>query len=329
MTSPKGGVSLPRYAAGRLLQALPLILGVIFLTFVILQFAPGDAARIQAGDLATPEYVEQLRHELGLDRPVYEQLLIYVQRLAQGNLGYSFVARLPVLDLILSRLPATILLMISATTISTLFGIILGVSSSKRPYSALDNIVSLTSSVGFAMPVFWLGQMLILLFSLYLGVLPVQGMTDPRMLAGGLEYVADIARHLILPSISLASFYLAIVTRLTRASMLEILHLDFITTAYSKGLRENAVIYKHALRNALLPVTTIVALNMGFMFAGSTLVEIVFAWPGVGRLMYTSIFARDIPIIAGLFIVISIVVILINLVTDVLYSVLDPRIRYR
>jgi len=223
--------------------------------------------------------------------------------------------------------PATLLLMGVAILYATIFGALFGVISSRRQYSATDNFFTLVSLIGYSMPVFWLGQILLILFGLQFPILPAQGLESLRESYTGFARALDILHHLVLPAFTLGLGYLAVDVRFTRASMIEVMSQDYIRTARAKGLSERAVFYKHALRNALIPLVTITGLNFGFLLAGAVLTETVFAWPGLGRLMYDSIYSRDYPVLMGMFVVISLMVIVVNLITDIVYSVLDPRIR--
>jgi peptide/nickel transport system permease protein len=315
----------------RFAQLIPVALAIATLNFLLLHLAPGDAADIVAGQAghATPEFVAQLRRDFGLDRPLYEQYLIYVARLVTFDLGYSFVYQRPVAELILERLPATLLLMIAAIALAIAFGVVLGVVAAKNRGRLVDNLISVGALVIYAMPVFWLGLMLIVFFSITLGALPSGGMTDVRAAPTGLAYVADVARHAILPILTMALFYIAIYTRLMRASMLEVYALDFITTARAKGVPERRIAWSHAARNALLPVVTLAGLQFGHLLGGSVLVETVFGWPGLGRLVFDSLLQRDLNLLLGLLFVSSVVVVLANLAADLTYGVLDPRIVHR
>lgn len=277
---------------------------------------------------APEEYVKELRRELGLDKPLPTQLFLYLGKVARGDLGYSFAQRRPVLNVILERMGATLLLMGTAWLLAGVFGVTMGILSSLRKHSLLDYTTTIVSLIGFSIPVFWLGQLLMLLFAIVLSWLPAQGMRAIREDFTGLRYYLDIAAHLVLPALALSTRFLAINARLTRASMLETLGKEFITTARAKGLGELRVILRHGLRNALLPVVTVMGLNLGFLFTGSALVETVFAWPGVGRLLFDSISTRDFPVLLGVFVVVAVTVIIANLLTDVAYAFLDPRIRY-
>ena len=320
-----------RFLMRRFAQLIPVALAIATLNFLLLHLAPGDAADIVAGQAghATPEFVAQLRRDFGLDRPLYEQYLIYVARLVTFDLGYSFVYQRPVAELILERLPATLLLMIAAIALAIAFGVVLGVVAAKNRGRLVDNLISVGALVIYAMPVFWLGLMLIVFFSITLGALPSGGMTDVRAAPTGLAYVADVARHAILPILTMALFYIAIYTRLMRASMLEVYALDFITTARAKGVPERRIAWSHAARNALLPVVTLAGLQFGHLLGGSVLVETVFGWPGLGRLVFDSLLQRDLNLLLGLLFVSSVVVVLANLAADLTYGVLDPRIVHR
>lgn len=321
-------VTAARYILLRLLQAIPLVVGVIVINFILIHAAPGDPVRMMVGESAvSEEYLEQMRHELGLDRPFYVQLGSYLIQVARGNLGRSYVYRQPVLDLILSRVPATLLLMGTAYTLSSLIGVLVGTIASRRAGSLTDNAAMVLALIGYSTPPFWTGLIAIIILSLGLGWFPSGGMVNVRSTASGFARWLDILHHLALPALALTFFYLALVTRLTRASMLEVLHRDFITFARAKGLSDSRVSYRHALPNALLPVITVIGLQFGFLLSGAVLTETVFAWPGLGRLMIEAVGRRDSPILLGMFIVTSVLVVLANLITDLVYVVINPRIR--
>jgi peptide/nickel transport system permease protein len=288
---------------------------------------PGDPVEILAGEVPTPENLERLRAEFGLDRPLPEQALIYVRNVLTGNLGDSYYRRRPVIELIVERAPATILLMGVQMVIATLLGLVVGVFAARKPYSKLDSIASMVAIMGYCTPVFWLGVMLLYFFSLYLGLLPAGGMVSVRVEMNPFERFFDVLRHLALPALTMGISHLALVFRLTRSSMLEVLSQDFITTARIKGLYERTVLFRHALRNALLPIVTVVGMNAGHMISGALFAETVYAWPGVGRLLYEAIGLRDYPLIMGVFVIVSISVVTFNLITDILCAFLDPRIR--
>jgi ABC-type dipeptide/oligopeptide/nickel transport system permease component len=317
------------YLLARLVQLLPVLLAVIVLNFVLIRLAPGDPTYYLIGDATiSEEAYRDLRARLGLDRSLGEQLVTYLWNVARGDLGFSYISRAPVSRVIGERLPATLLLMLSQFVIAIAAGVLLGVLSATRPGTRTDTGVTLLSVIGYAMPVFWLGQMLLLVFSLQLGLFPAQGMLSLRQDLGGLDRVADILHHLVLPVITLALFNLALIARLTRATMLEVLSQEYVLFARAKGLSEETVLFRHALKNALLPVITIVGLNVRTLIAGAVLTETVFAWPGLGRLTFDAIFARDYPVLMGMFIVVGIAVVLANLLTDLAYAYVDPRIRF-
>ncbi len=317
------------FIARRLLQVVPVILAIAILTFLIVHLAPGDPVNILLGEYgSTPEFREQIRRDYGLDRPTLVQLGVYLRHVLTGDLGFSFYFNQPVVDLVLQRLPATILLMGTQLIFALIVGVTLGVAAARRPYSALDNATTSVALVGYSMPVFWMGLLLILLFSTRLSLLPSGGMTSAREHVTGAAAVLDVLRHLVLPAFTLGVANLALYARLTRTSMLEVLSQDYIRTARAKGLGERQVTRRHGLRNALLPVVTITGVDLGRMIGGAILTETVFAWPGVGTLTFTALQTRDYPVIIGIFIFLATAVILANLLVDVAYSFVDPRIRY-
>lgn len=317
------------YVLRRLLQAAPMVLVIILINFFLIHAAPGDPVDVLAGNMeADPAYLERLRAEFGLDRPLHEQLVAYMGNVLSFDLGYSLRFRQDVLDLILSRMPATLLLMGTALVFSSVVGILLGAVAARRPAGPADNAATLVALAGFSMPVFWLGQLLLLLFALQLNLFPAQGMVSLRAPREGFGRWLDVAHHLVLPALTYSIYHLTLIFRLTRVKMQETLAQDYIVTARSKGLSERRVVYGHGLRNAMLPIATVIGLNFGFMLAGSVLTETVFAWPGMGRLMFEAINARDYPLLLGLFTVLSVAVILANVITDVVYAVIDPRVTY-
>jgi peptide/nickel transport system permease protein/oligopeptide transport system permease protein len=303
-----------QYVFKRLLSTVPVLIGISLLLFFMLRMLPGDPAQVLAGQMATPEEVENIRHQLGLDRPVFTQYAFFLGRLARFDLGRSARTQNPVSQEIWARLPNTLLLAVVAIALACLFGIPAGIISAVRPYSWLDYLVTSMALFGISMPVFWLGLMLVVVFSILLKWLPAGG-------TGSWE-------HVILPSITLAAFVVAFIARMTRSSMLEVLSQDYTTTARSKGLKEQVVIVKHALKNALIPIITVVGLQFGLLLGGAVLTETVFAWPGLGRLIVDSILARDYPMIQGAILVFGLLYILVNLIVDLLYACVDPRIRY-
>jgi len=316
------------YLGRRLLSLGPLLLGMVALGFAIIQLAPGDPVQVLVGDYPAPaEYVRQVRERFGLDRPVWLQFFRYLGQVLTGNLGYSFFYNEPVLDLLLDRMGATLLLMVSALVISSMAGIGLGVACGRRPGSATDNALLVLGLVGYSLPVFWLGQLLLMGLSLKLDLFPTQGMRGTVFGLSTLGRVGDVLHHLALPALTLATRYLALNVRLTRASFLDVAAQDYLRTARAKGLAERVVVYKHALRNALLPVVTMIGLNIGHLIAGAVLAETVFAWPGLGRLIFDAILHRDTPVILGGLLVVSACVVVGNLLADLAYAAIDPRIR--
>jgi len=315
----------------RLVQVVPVVLAIAAMNFFLLHMAPGDAADLLAGQMgqATPEFIQEIRREFGLDRPLHEQFLIYIGKLLVFDLGMSHLQQLPVIDLILDRLPATLILMVSAIVIAVSAGVGLGVGAARREGTVADNVISVSALIVYATPSFWLGLMLIVLFSIKLDVLPSSGMMQIGAGLNGLAHALDVAWHLVLPATTLGLFYVAIYTRLMRASMLEVYGLDFIVTARAKGLSETSVAWTHALRNALLPVVTLAGVQFGHLLGGSILVETVFGWPGLGRLVFDALLQRDLSLLLGILFVSSVVVVFANLIVDLIYGFLDPRIVHK
>ena len=324
-------MNLGRGIVSRLAQGIGLVLAVVVLNFVLVHTAPGDPVETIAGACGgmSPELMAQLRTQYGLDRPLPVQLGVYLDKVLHGDLGYSYFFNLPVSKLILERLPATLLLVLGAVVVAFLLGTGLGVLSARRPNGPLSQFITVLSMVGFAAPVFWTGVMLVLLFALVVPILPVAGMRAVDSSGGGIGDVVDVLHHLVLPVTTLGLVYLAQYSRLARSSMLDVLGADFVRTARAKGLAERVVLYKHALRNALLPVVTVLGLQFGNVLSGAILVETVFNWPGLGRLAFESVLRRDYPTILGLLLLSSIVVVVMNQLTDLCYRLIDPRIRTR
>ncbi len=317
-----------RYVGRRVLQAVPIVLVIVVVNFVLIKLAPGDMATVLAGEAggATPEYIAALRERFGLDRPVWVQLFYYMRSVLALDLGFSFRHNQPVLDLILGRLGPTLLLMVTSLTLAITLGVLLGVLAALNLNTWRDTLISIFALVSYATPLFWAGLMLIVLFAIRLDWLPTSGMETVAAFYEGWERVVDIARHLVLPAVTLSLFYLAVYTRLMRASMLEQAGMDYVVTARAKGLTERRIVWRHILRNALLPVVTIAGVQVGALIGGSVIVESVFAWPGLGTLAFESLFARDINLLLGIFLISSLLVVAVNLLVDMLYAVLDPRI---
>ncbi len=324
------------YIVRRLLAAIPLVLGVATIVFFVVHLAPGDPASLYIAPGVSPEAVEQVRQNMGLDRPVYERYVRWMGAMLQGDFGVSFSRNQPVRDVIVQILPNTLLLSFSALILAFGAGILIGVVQAVRQNSFTDGALSVGSLFFYSMPSFWLALMLILVFSLYARNVwgwpiwfPASGMVSVDHHAmGAWEQVLDRARHLVLPAVSLALVLAAGVARYTRGSMLEVIRQDYIRTARAKGLPERTVIFKHALRNALIPVVTLLGLYLPVLFSGTVVIETVFAWPGMGKLMVDSIFQRDYPVVMAGALVFAVMVVLGNLMADLLYAAVDPRIRY-
>lgn len=319
------------YIAQRLFWGIPVILVIVVANFLLIQLAPGDAADVLAGEAgsATPEYLEQLRRKFGLDQPLYVQLLVYMKNILMLDLGYSFRHGMPVLDLIMTRLGPSLLLMGTSITLAIAFGILLGLCAAIRPNSWFDNLISVFTLISYATPLFWVGLMLILLFSLRLGWFPTSGMITIEAFHTGWARVLDIAHHLVLPAVTLSLFYLALYVRLMRSSMLDQTDMEYVTTARAKGLTEWRIIFKHILRNASLPVVTMAGVQIAHIIGGAVMVESVFSWPGFGQLAFRALFARDLNLLLGIFMMSACLVLIINILVDAIYSFLDPRIELR
>ena len=317
-----------RYVARRLALAVPTILTIVVLNFALIHLAPGDAADVLAGEAgsATPEYMAQLRQRFGLDKPLQVQLAVYLERVLTFDLGYSFRQNTSVSQLIATRLGPTLLLMLTVFALSVGFGVLLGAIAARNLNRWRDNLISILAVLAYAMPAFWAGLMLIVVFSVKLAWLPVSGMEEVAAFNEGWARVVDIARHLVLPAVTLTLFYLALYTRLMRASVLDQYAMDYVVTARAKGLTERQVAWRHVLRNAMLPVLTMAGVQVGALLGGAVVVETVFAWPGLGFLAYESLFARDINLLLGIFFISGCLVVVVNLAVDLLYSLLDPRI---
>ncbi len=317
-----------RYVSRRLLQGVPIILAIIIINFFLLNLAEGDAVDVLAGEAgsATPEYMAQLRAKFGLDKPLPVQLLVYLKNVLALDLGYSFRHDMPVSDLIFDRFFATGLLMSCTILLAVGFGVLLGLLAAMRLNTWKDAVITVFALITYATPLFWVGLMMIVVFSLKLGWLPTSGMENVAAFYEGWDRVKDIAIHLILPTVTLSLFYLALYTRMMRASMLEQYGQDYVVTARAKGLTERRITFVHVLRNALLPVVTMAGVQVGALIGGSVIVESVFAWPGLGMLAFESLFARDLNLLLGIFMLSSILVIVVNLIVDIVYCFLDPRI---
>ena len=320
------------FLLGRAGKALVVVLGVVVLNFFLVRMAPGDPATVLAGEAGAGDevFVAQLREQFGLDQPVLVQLGRYLSGVARLDLGFSYRNRLPVLDLILDRLPATLLLMSGAFVFSLAMGVLFGMLAAKTRYEGkrrwLDSALMSGALLLYATPLFWLSLMGIVVFSVELGWLPAFGMESVGANLTGLARVKDVALHLVLPTLTLGCFFMAVYVRLTRASMLEVMGMDFVKTARAKGVPAGRVIRVHVLRNALLPVITFAGIQLGQMAGGAVLTETVFAWPGIGRLMFDALLQRDYQLLLGIFFMTSVLVVVFNLLTDIVYRFVDPRI---
>lgn len=317
------------YVVRRLAQLLPTVAGILVISFLVVELSPGDPVIALAGESGDAEYYAMMRERFGLDEPLHVRLGSYLANVVQGDLGTSYVHGQPAFQVVLDRLPATLLLAGTSLVISTIVGIALGVAAANRSGGLLDTTITSLSLGFYAAPVFWVGLMAILALSLHLGLFPVTGMTSPGGSEGGLAGVLDVAHHLALPALVLASQEIAAVARLTRSGLVEQLRSDHVRTAFAKGARRSRVVVHHALRLALLPVITIIGARVGQLLSGAIVVEAVFSWPGLGRLMRTAVTNGNTPVLLGIVLLVAVSVVLANLITDLAYGWLDPRIRLR
>lgn len=326
----------------RLLQLIPVLLGISAIVFAMIALTPGDPVEIMLGETqTTPEQIAALRIDMGLDRPAHERFLLFLGNAATGNFGLSFFHRQPISDVILSRLPATIELTFAAMVLALATAVPLGVLAAVRKNTYLDRVATAASLLGVSMPGFWFGILLIMFFPVYLGVLPVSGrigfgsevpnftgfLLVDTLAAGQLDSFYDALRHLLLPAVTLALPTAAILMRVTRTSMLEVMRQDYITFAEAKGLSRRRVLARHALKNALMPTVTVAALETGVLLSGNMIVETVFGWPGLGRLVVEAIFHRNYPLVQASVLVYVVTYVFLNFLADLLYTVLNPRVR--
>lgn len=333
------------YLVRRLLNLIPVLLGITLLVFAFLHLIPGDPAVVMAGERATPEQVAALREQLGLNQPLPIQYLVFLGNLLRLNFGTSIISGVPIYEEIKTRWPATFELSVAAMLVATIIGIPAGVLAAVRKNSAVDNLTMSGSLIGVSLPVYWLGLLLVYLFAVNLQWLPPSGRISidagfnfkpitgfyvlDSLLQGDFKAFKDVLAHLILPAITLGTIPLAILARITRSAMLEVLSQDYIRTARAKGLLERWVILKHALKNALLPVVTIIGLQFGTLLGGAILTETIFSWPGIGSWIYEGILSRDYPVVQGGVVFVAVAFVLINLLVDLSYGFLDPRIQYQ
>lgn len=324
----KDGAVLIRFLARRLVQAIIIVLLTVAVNFSIIHLAPGSAVDVLAGQAggANPDYIAQLRHQFGLDQPLYVQFAEYFWNVLHFNLGYSFEYSTSVFALIVARLPATLILMLSSIGIAFIAGIALGVAAARRRNSPIDTIITIASLLLYATPLFLLGLMLILLFTLKLGWLPSSGMETIGATGGIIGHMLDVIHHLILPMVTLSMFYVATYSQLMRAAMLDVYDMNFVRTARAKGLSPRRIAYRHVARNAILPLVTAAGTQVGYLFGGAVVVEVVFGWPGLGRLAFDAVFQRDNTLLLGILFLSSVAVVVMNLILDLLYAWLDPRI---
>ncbi|GEO40793.1 peptide/nickel transport system permease protein [Skermanella aerolata] len=320
--------AIASFLGRRLIKSVFILFAIVVINFMLVRAAPGDPAMVMAGEAgaADQQYVEQLREQFGLNRPIHEQLGIYLADVATGDLGYSYRQQRPVWDLIGERLPPTLVLTGFAFVLALTAGVLLGTLAAMRAGTWSDSAITVLALLSYATPIYWVGLMLILLFSVQLGWLPAFGYETVGGGYEGWDRVTDIGAHLILPVVTLGLFYMAVYARLTRASILEVRDMDFVKTARAKGLTEARIVFRHVLRNAILPVITFAGIQAGHLIGGSILIETVFAWPGIGRLAFDAVLQRDYQVLLGIFFVTSVMVIVFNIVTDLVYSLVDPRI---
>ncbi len=305
-----------KYIVRRLLETIPVLIGITLLLFLLLYVIPGDPARVMVPKGASPQVIKNIQEKFGLDQPLYVQYFKYLGNIIRGDFGISYRFRRPVINILAEHYPNSVKLALAAILIEIIIGILAGVIAAVRQHSFLDTVVTLSTTLAVCVPVFWLGMVLQVFFGLKLGWLPISGMGDGSW------------RYYILPSLTLASVSTAYVARMTRSSLLEVLHADYVRTAYAKGLTERRVIFIHALKNALIPVVTIIGLDLGALMGGAILTETVFSWPGIGKVIYLAVLQRDAPVVLGGTLILLLIFIFLNLLVDVSYAFLDPRIRY-
>jgi peptide/nickel transport system permease protein len=322
------GARFAGFLVQRVVKMVVMVFAIIVANFLLVHTAPGDPASVIAGEAgaADPQFLAQLRAQFGLDQPLSTQLWLYISHVAQGDLGVSYRQQRPVAGLILERLSATLLLTGTAFILAVLGGVTLGALAARRVGRTSDSLITVLALGLYATPIFWVGLMLVLVFSVWLDWLPSFGMNTVGADLSGGAAVLDTARYLLLPALTLGLFYMAVYARLTRAAMLEVASQDFVRTARAKGVPEGGVQRRHVLRNALLPVITVAGIQAGQLVGGSILVETVFAWPGIGRLAFDALLARDYQILLGVFLATSVLVLVFNLITDLLYAWIDPRV---
>lgn len=333
---------MAKYIVKRLLMLIPVLLGVSIIVFIIMHVLAPDPTSIILGQHATAEQAENLRAQLGLNKPLHIQYFDFLNGILHGDLGSSLITKTPIITEVMSRFPATLELAIFAIIFASIFGILIGVISAIKQNSIIDYIGTIISLLGVSMPIFWLGLMMIILFSVKLGWLPAAGRIEiglepesitgfyilDSIITGNMASLKSVISHLILPGIALASYSMAIIARMTRSTMLEVIRQDYIRTARAKGIIERKVILSHALRNAMIPIVTVIGLQLGSLLGGAVLTEAVFSWPGVGSYIIDAILKSDYPVVQGAVMLLAVVFVLVNLIVDIIYTQLDPRIKY-
>jgi ABC-type dipeptide/oligopeptide/nickel transport system permease component len=331
-----------KYIIKRLIMLIPVILGVSIMVFIVMHVFASDPTSIILGQHATTEQIERLREQLGLNQPLYVQYFNFLKGILHGDLGSSLITNTSVASEIGSRFPATLELALISIILASVFGILIGVISAVKQNTIIDYVSTVVSLLGVSMPIFWLGLMLIILFSVKLGLLPAAGRIqiglEPEhitglyildsLITGNMEALKSSLSHIVLPSVALASYSTAIIARMTRSTMLEVIRQDYVRTARAKGIFERVIILSHALRNALIPIVTVIGLQLGSLLGGAVLTETVFAWPGVGSYTIDAILKSDYPVVQGAVMMLAIIFVVVNLIVDLLYAQLDPRIKY-
>uniref|UniRef100_A0A7J3ZJG4 ABC transporter permease n=1 Tax=Fervidicoccus fontis TaxID=683846 RepID=A0A7J3ZJG4_9CREN len=324
------GSGLAAYVTKRALSAIPTLVVILILSFLLVRLAPGDPAALIAGEGATPEYIENIRKEYGLDKPLHEQFLIYLSHIVRGDWGYSLSYSRPVMDVLIERIPTTLLLVGTGILVALLLGVVLGVLAAVKRNTAIDRCISAVALMLYSLPAFVVAQFLIYVFALKARMFPISGIVSIGAThAGTLDYIKDVLWHLVLPATTLSLLLMAVYMRVTRASMIESLVSNYIIAARARGLRSSSIIFRHALKNALLPVVTIAGIQFGTMIGGVVITETIFSWPGVGRLTIEAVQSRDYPLLMGIFLLSAISVVIANLITDIIYTIIDPRVKLR
>lgn len=317
-----------RFLLWRLAKGILVVLAIVILDFALIHLAPGDPASVMAGESGATDdaFLQQLRAKFGLDKPLLTQLGLYLWGGVRLDLGFSYRQQMPVIELVMNRLPATLLLTGAAFLFSLMVGVVMGAWAASEKGRPLDRIITTIALVFYATPLFWMALMAVLIFSVWLDWLPAFGMREVGANVTLLQGVLDVARHLVLPAVTLGLFFMAVYVRMTRASMIEVGRQDFIKTLRAKGLSERVILRRHVLRNALLPVVSLAGIQAGQMVGGAVMTETVFAWPGIGRLMYEALIQRDYNLLLGVFVVSAAMVVVFNILTDLVYRMVDPRI---